>query len=131
MKRFRFLILIIIALLDIVSVFYLIKLILPINERISELLMYSTIILTVAAFLLTTVYCVALKVFNNQDRLEMRSAVYKVFNAISFALFMIYSIIFVIITNGMERGTPAYMEKMHPGLIPLVPGALLNIISKI
>lgn len=114
MKWFRYLILILIliALIDIVSAIYLVKFVIPFGKKISDIIMYSTIVLIIAVFFATGIFYVISKVVNVQDCVIIHPSVYRVFDIISFALFIIYFIMFVIKTNGMERGSNEYMVKM-------------------
>ena len=131
MKRFRFITLIVIALMNVMSFLYFLKLIFPFSKSVNNIVLYSTIALILAALLLTTVDFVVSKSADNQASLGINSTVYKTYNVINVVLFIIYFIVFVITTNDMERGSAAYMAKMFPGLIPIVSGALLDILSRI
>lgn len=131
MKWFRFLTLMVIALMNVMSFLYFLKLIFPFSKSMNNIVLYSTIVLILVALLLTTVDLVASKSANNQASLGINSTIYKTYNVINVVLFIIYVIVFVITTNDIERGSDTYMAKMFPGLIPIVSGALLNILSRI
>ena len=131
MKWFRFLTLMVIALMNVMSFLYFLKLIFPFSKIMNNIVLYSTIVLILAALLLTAVDFVASKSADNQASLEINSTIYKTYDVISVVLFIIYFIAFAITTNDIERGSAAYMAKMFPGLIPIVSGALLNILSRI
>lgn len=131
MKWFRFLTLMVIALMNVMSFLYFLKLIFPFSKSMNNIVLCSTIVLILVALLLTTVDIVASKSANHWASLGISSAIYKTYNVISVVLFIIYFIVFVITTNDIERGSATYMAKMFPGLIPIVSGALLNILSRI
>lgn len=131
MKWFRFLTLMVIALMNVMSFLYFLKLIFPFSKSMNNIVLCSTIVLILVALLLTTVDIVASKSANNRASLGISSAICKTYNVISVVLFIIYFIVFVITTNDIERGSATYMAKMFPGLIPIVSGALLNILSRI
>ncbi len=50
--------------------------------------------------------------------------------AVTMVIFFAYAICFAIQTSGIERGTDLYMRMMYPGIIPLIPGTLLEILLK-
>ena len=131
MKWFRFLTLMVIALMNVMGFLYFLKLIFPFSKSMNNIVLCSTIVLILVALLLTTVDIVASKSANHRASLGISSAIYKTYNVISVVLFIIYFIVFVITTNDIERGSAMYMAKMFPGLIPIVSGALLNILSRI
>ena len=127
MKWFRFLTLMVIALMNVMSFLYFLKLIFPFSKSMNNIVLCSTIVLILVALLLTTVDIVASKSANKRASLGISSAICKTYNVISVVLFIIY----FITTNDIERGSATYMAKMFPGLIPIVSGALLNILSRI
>ena len=92
MKWFRFLSLMVISLMNVMSFLYFLKLIFPFSKIMNNIVLYSTIVLILAALLLTAVDFVASKSADNQASLEINSTIYKTYDVISVVLFIIPSI---------------------------------------
>lgn len=130
MKWFRFLMFILVILIDIMSVLYLIKLVVPFGEKASEIIMFLTLSLIILSVIVSGSFFVFSIIVDISKSIIMSDYVSKFLNIISIVLFFLYSIVFAIQTHNMERGSDEYMVRMYPGFIPMISGALISIASK-
>lgn len=98
------------------------------NDFLMDLLTYMSLAIIAILIVLTFLGLMISKFVRDYSITSKDIRIYEFLNRCSFLTFAIYAFIFTIfVAFKLQPGTDEYMNLMFPGLLPLIPGVILNL----